>query len=117
MRQICTIETGKGKFSKYLPFVFTEQGVAMLSSVLNSKRAINVNVSIMRTFVKMRSLIFSNLELKEKLIELEKLTREKFSENDKNIKLIFTAIKSLIKEDSKPKEKIGFQLPEKSFKN
>lgn len=58
----------------------------MLSSVLNSKRAIEVNVSIMRTFVKMRSLVFSNLELKEKINELEKITFEKFNENDKKIK-------------------------------
>lgn len=109
-----TLEKGKGKYSKYLPYVFTEQGVAMLSSVLNSKRAIEVNVSIMRTFVKIRSLVYSNMELKEKLKELERITNERFKENDKKIKLIFDTIKSLIIQESKPKREIGFQLPEKN---
>jgi hypothetical protein len=78
---------------RYSPMAFTEQGVAMLSSVLNSDRAIEVNISIMRTFVKMRSLIYSTMELKEKLKELEKITNDRFKENDKKIKLIFDAIK------------------------
>ncbi len=109
-----TLEKRKGKYSKYLPYVFTEQGVAMLSSVLNSKRAIEVNVSIMRTFVKIRSLVYSNMELKEKLKELERITNDRFKENDKKIKLIFDTIKSLIIQESKPKREIGFQLPKKS---
>ncbi|HMS34396.1 MAG TPA: ORF6N domain-containing protein [Ignavibacteria bacterium] len=112
--QFGTLEKGRGGYSKYLPFVFTEQGVAMLSSILNSKRAIEVNVSIMRTFVKMRSLVYSNMELREKIKELEKITNERFKENDKKIKLIFDAIKSLIIKESKPKLKIGFHLPEKN---
>lgn len=112
--QFVTLEKGKGKYSKYLPYVFTEQGVAMLSSVLKSEKAIEVNIAIMRAFVKMRSLIFSNLELKEKINELEKITSDRFYKNEKNIKLIFAAIKSMIIEDSKPREKIGFQLPEKN---
>jgi len=86
----------------------------MLSSVLNSKRAIEVNVSIMRTFVRMRSLVYSNVDLKEKLKELERITNDRFKDHDKKIKLIFEAIKSLIIKDSKPKVKIGFQLPEKN---
>ena len=112
--QFGTLEKGKGKYSKYLPYVFTEQGVAMLSSVLNSKRAIEVNVSIMRTFVRMRSLVYSNIELKEKLKELERITNSRFKENDKKIKLIFEAIKSLIIKETKPKLKIGFQIPDKN---
>ena len=99
---------------RYSPMAFTEQGVAMLSSVLNSKRAIEVNVSIMRTFVRMRSLVYSNVDLKEKLKELERITNDRFKDHDKKIKLIFEAIKSLIIKDSKPKVKIGFQLPEKN---
>ena len=85
----------------------------MLSSVVNSDRAIEVNISIMRAFVKMRALIYSNLELKEKLKELERMTNEKFSINDKKIKLIFEAIKSLIIKETKPKFEIGFRIPKK----
>ena len=98
---------------RYSPMAFTEQGVAMLSSVVNSDRAIEVNISIMRAFVKMRALIYSNLELKEKLKELERMTNEKFSINDKKIKLIFEAIKSLIIKETKPKFEIGFRIPKK----
>ncbi len=72
--QFGTLE-GKGKYSKYLPYSFTDQGVAMLSSVLNSQRAIEINISIMRAFVNMRKLIYSNIELKEKLKELERMTK------------------------------------------
>ena len=99
---------------RYSPMAFTEQGVAMLSSVLNSDRAIEVNIAIMRAFVKMRSLVYSNMELKDKLKEMERITNDKFKENDKKIKLIFEAIKSLIIKETAPKLKIGFQIPEKS---
>jgi len=65
----------------------------MLSSVLNSQRAIEANISIMRAFVNMRKLIYSNLELKEKIKELERMTNKKLNDHDKEIKLIFDAIK------------------------
>ena len=106
--QFVTLERGKGKHSKYLPFAFTEQGVAMLSSVLNSDRAIEVNIAIMRTFVKMRSLIYSNLELKEKLKELERITNDKFKENDKKIKLIFVFLESAFFKKAQPSIRISF---------
>ena len=67
----------------------------------------------MRAFVNMRKLIYSNLELKEKIKELERLTNRKFKESDKKIKLIFDAIKSLMIQESKPENSIGFRLPEK----
>ncbi len=111
--QLGALEKGRGQYSKYLPYAFTEQGVAMLSSVLNSQRAIEVNISIMRAFVNMRKLIYSNMELKEKIKELERLTNNKFKDHDKKIKLIFDAIKSLIIQETKPKRQIGFQLPKK----
>ena len=111
--QFVTSKSDK-KGLRYSPMAFTEQGVAMLSSVLNSDRAIEVNISIMRAFVKIRALIYSNMELKEKLKELEKITNDRFKENDKKIKLIFDAIKSLIIQESKPKREFGFQLPKKS---
>jgi phage regulator Rha-like protein len=98
----------RGQHSKYPPFVFTEQGVAMLSGVLNSKRAIQVNIAIMRVFVQMRKFMQSTEVLARKLDSLEKETREKFADNEKQIRIIFEAIKQLISEKEIPKRKIGF---------
>ncbi|MEW5842226.1 MAG: ORF6N domain-containing protein [Bacteroidota bacterium] len=91
----------RGQHSKYLPFAFTEQGVAMLSSILNSPKAIKVNIEIMRAFVGLRKLIDANKEL---LARIEKL-EEKY---DGKFQIVFEAIKELMKEDEKPKNKIGF---------
>ena len=93
---------------RYPPYVFTEQGVAMLSSVLNSERAIKVNIAIMRAFVQMRTFLQSTDELAQKLKELEKETKKKFSEQQEQIKVIFEAIKQLMIEKEKPKRKMGF---------
>lgn len=109
--QIVTSSSDK-KGLRYSPMAFTEQGIAMLSGVLNSDRAVHVNITIMRAFVNMRKFIYSNLELKEKIKELERMTNKKFNDHDKKIKLIFDAIKSLIVQESKPKRQIGFQLPQ-----
>jgi phage regulator Rha-like protein len=70
--QFATLEVGRGKYSKYLPFAFTEQGVAMLSGVLNSQKSIQVNIAIMRTFVVMRQYAFTFAELAEKVISHNK---------------------------------------------
>ena len=88
-RQIGTLK--RGEHSKYLPYAFTEQGVAMLSSVLNSERAIKVNIAIMRAFVEMRRFLESNERLARKLKQLEKETREKFAEHQQQISMIFEA--------------------------
>ena len=93
---------------RYQPYAFTEQGVAMLSSVLNSERAIKVNIAIMRAFVQMRKFLQSTDELTQKLNELEKETKKKFSEQQEQIKTIFEVIKQLMVEKEKPKPKIGF---------
>jgi len=87
------------------PYAFTEQGVAMLSSVLKSKRAVAVNISIMRVFSKLKQLALSHSELLRKVESLER----KFGEHDKKIALIFEALKQLL-EPPKPKKtgKIGF---------
>jgi hypothetical protein len=69
--QFATLDFGRGKFAKYLPYVFTEQGVAMLSSVLNSEKAIEVNIFIMRSFVLMREFSISYDELAKRISELE----------------------------------------------
>jgi hypothetical protein len=95
------------------PMAFTEQGVAMLSSVLNSKRAIQVNISIMRAFAKIRQFALTNSVLARKIEELEKTSNQKFSKLDKEIKLIFEAIKQLIRTESKPKNPLGFQATKK----
>jgi hypothetical protein len=96
------------------PMAFTEQGVAMLSSVLNSKRAIQVNISIMRAFAKIRQFALTNSALARKIQELEKVSNHKFSKLDKEIKLIFEAIKQLIKTENKPKNPLGFKIPKKN---
>jgi len=86
--QIATLE-GKGKHSKYLSMAFTEQGVAMLSSVLNSKRAIDVNIAIMRAFVKMREILATNKEFSVKL----KIIEDQLAEHDEQFRVVFEAIK------------------------
>ena len=98
----------RGEHSKYLPFAFTEQGVAMLSSVLNSERAVQVNIAIMRAFVQMRKFLQSNEELAKKLDKIERETKRKFASQQKQIHLVFDAIKELMIEKSTPKRKIGF---------
>jgi flagellar capping protein FliD len=84
------------------PFAFTEQGIAMLSSVLNSKIAIQVNIAILRTFVKLRQLLKDHKDLADKIEKLE----QKY---DQQFKVIFTAIKQMLKEDSKQRPRIGFK--------
>ena len=88
---------------RYLPYAFTEQGVAMLSSVLNSKRAVKVNIEIMRAFVRLRQMLASNAELERKLNALE-------NKYDHQFKGVFDAIKQLMTPlDTKKKSKIGFR--------
>jgi hypothetical protein len=87
---------------RYPPYAFTEQGVAMLSSVLRSRRAVQVNIEIMRTFVKLREMLSSHKDLARKLNNLEKKYDEKF-------KIVFDAIRQLMStSDSKKKRPIGF---------
>jgi len=108
---IKTKASKRGKHIKYLPYVFTEQGVAMLSSVLNSERAVQVNILIMRAFTKLREILLTHKELAAKVDALEK----KYTEHDKTIKSIFEAIKQLL-ESPAPKEKkiIGFCISKHS---
>lgn len=92
------------KFSKNV-MVFTEYGIAMLSSVLNSSRAIQVNIQIMRTFGKLRDMISSHKDLAKKLEELEK-------KYDGQFQIVFEAIRQLMAIEEKPKRKIGFEIRE-----
>ena len=97
-------ELNRYKFAPSLPFAFTEQGVAMLSTVLKSKKAILVNIEIMRAFVKIRQIISSHKELADRLKELEL----KVDVHDQNIAQIFEVIKQLLKPPEKQHRKIGF---------
>ena len=91
---------------RYPPFCFTEQGVAMLSSVLNSEQAINVNIQIIRIFTRMRKLIMSHKNILLKLEELEKSSLK----NKEDIKLIFSYLKKLLVSPNKnPRKQIGFK--------
>ena len=100
--QIVTLDVGRGKYPKYAPMVFTEQGVAMLSGILNSKRAVETNIAIMRTFVALRRWMDSNKELAAKIRQLER-------KYDQQFKLVFDAIQALIREE-REKRPIGFQV-------
>ncbi len=103
--QTVTLKTGRGQHRKYLPYAFTEQGVAMLSSVLNAPRAIAVNIEIMRAFVRLREWLASNKELASKLEELER----KLQDHDQAIVDILNAIRELMTPpDPAPKRRIGF---------
>lgn len=108
--QFVTLKTGRGQHRKYLPHAFTEQGVAMLSSVLNSERAIAVNIEIMRTFVRMRELLASNKELAQQLNKLER----KVSSHDEAIVGILKTIRQLMNPPESKQRSIGFtELEEK----
>lgn len=105
--QIVTLKNlGRGQHIKYLPYAFTEQGVAMLSSVLRSKRAIQVNVEIMRSFVRLRQLLASHAGLAAKLEELEK-------KYDAQFKIVFDAIRQLMSEPVRSRKEIGFSVRER----
>ena len=90
---------------RYLPYTFTENGVAMLSSVLNSPKAIQVNIQIMRTFTKLREMMSSHKDLARKLNELEK-------KYDSQFQIVFEAIRQILEVEEKPKKKIGFIVKE-----
>ncbi|MBF0504512.1 MAG: ORF6N domain-containing protein [Candidatus Omnitrophica bacterium] len=113
----------RGEHIKYLPYAFTEQGVAMLSSVLNSDRAIEVNIQIIRVFTKLREIMASHKDLARKIEDLERKFQEKFQEHDKKIVLVFNAIKELLvdkEEMAKKRGPLGFippKLPETSNKS
>jgi hypothetical protein len=92
---------------RYLPHAFTENGVAMLSSVLRSKKAIKVNIEIMRTFTKLRHVLATNSEIKKKIMRIE----SKVEQNDQRFKALIEEIKRLfLKDTKKRKRKIGFKV-------
>jgi hypothetical protein len=98
----------RGQNIKYLPYVFTQEGVAMLSSVLRSPRAIQVNIAIMRVFVRLRETLALHKELAQKLAELE----HKIEGHDASIRTLFNAIRELAAPPIKPRGEIGFHVKE-----
>jgi hypothetical protein len=100
--QLVALKGGRGQHLKYLPYAFTEQGVAMLSSVLRSHRAVQVNIGIMRAFVKLREMLASHKELARRLEELER-------KYDAQFKVVFEAIRQLMAEPDRPRPCIGFR--------
>ena len=106
-RQIGTSKIGRGGV-RYTPMVFTEQGVAMLSSVLNSEKAISVNIQIIRIFTRIRQMLSDNTELRLGIEEL----RKKTDNNTKNIEVVFQYLDELLdkKENEKPRTQIGYKV-------
>jgi chaperonin cofactor prefoldin len=101
--QIGTSNVGRGG-RRYLPYAFTQEGVAMLSSVLNSSRAIHVNIVIMSAFVKLREIMSTHKDLAHKIEALE----HKYARHDEEIQVIFKTIKKLLAPPKSPKRRIGF---------
>ncbi len=107
--QIVT-SSGKHRGKRYRPYAFTEQGIAMLSTVLNSNRAIKVNIAIMRAFVKLRHILESNRELAQKFSELER----RVGKHDDEIAAILEAIRQLMAPSEKPRREMGFHVRERA---
>lgn len=106
--QVVTLKSkGRGKHSKYAPFAFTEQGVAMLSSVLKSEIAIEINISIIRAFVLMRQFALSHKELSEKLIQLDNKFNEKFTNVAEALNFLLQ--KDKIETEQKQRKPIGYK--------
>ena len=99
--QLVTLDRGRGRHRKYPPYAFTEQGVAMLSSVLHSERAVQVNIEIMRTFVRLREMIATHQDLAKRLARLER-------KYDARFRVVFNAIRKLMAPPEKPRGRIGF---------
>ena len=108
--QIETLKKGRGQHSKYLPYAFTEQGVAMLSGVLNSDKAINMNIAIMRAFVEIRRIVLQQGDIKEQL----KAIQQRIGEHDTQLSAIYDAIENLLDDKAakrtwEDRERIGFK--------
>jgi hypothetical protein len=99
--QTVILEPGRGRYWKFLPYAFTEQGVAMLSGILQSPRAVQVNIAIMRAFVRMRRMLVSHEELARKVDALEK-------QYDAQFRVVFDAIRALMEPPKTPRQRIGF---------
>ena len=109
--QIAISKSGPGG-RRYAPYVFTEQGVAMLSGVLRSKRAIAVNIEIMRAFVELRRVAGSYVKLENRLEQIEREMNERLGDHDQRLTEIFRVLHQLIAPPPRPKRPIGFRIDE-----
>jgi ORF6N domain len=108
---IFQIGMSKGRGGRrHRPYAFTEQGIAMLSSVLNSDRAVKINIAIMRAFVKLRQMLETNRELARRFLELE----QRVGKHDEEIASVLEAIRQLMAPPEKPRREIGFHVREKA---
>ena len=108
--QNVTLKTGRGQHSKYLPYAFTEQGVAMLSGILNSDKAINMNIAIMRAFVEIRKIFLQEFDFKEQLKQI----KERLGEHDVQLSQIYDAMENMLDEKASQRkwnerERIGYK--------
>ena len=108
--QFVTLKSGRGHNLKYLPYAFSEQGVAMLSGILNSDKAISMNIAIMRAFVEIRKIVFLQTDLQEQL----KLIKERLGDHDAQLNHIYDAMENLLDENAAQRkwderERIGFK--------
>lgn len=109
--QIATSKRGSGG-RRYAPYAFTEQGVAMLSGVLRSERAVAVNIAIMRAFIELRRAASAYAAIEKRLAELERETSAKLGQHDKQLRQIFDALRQLIVPPAPPRRRVGFAPPE-----
>lgn len=107
--QIVTLEKDNLSHYRYTPYAFTENGVAMLSSVLNTERAIQMNIFIMRQFTAMRQIMIENKDLFIKIMNMEKA----ITEHDEQLKTLFSYLKKLMQQEEAPREPIGFKMKQK----
>jgi hypothetical protein len=111
LRSQSATSVGRGG-RRYAPYVFTEQGVAMLSGVLRSETAVTVNIAIMRAFVELRRAATSYTAIERRLTDLERETAERLGKHDEQLLEIFKALRQLISPPPRPKRRVGFGLPE-----
>lgn len=109
--QIVTLKTGRGSNIKYLPYAFTEQGVAMLSGILNSEKAIAMNIAIMRAFIEIRRILIEGNDLRVQLKEI----KERLGEHDAQLNAIYDAMENLLDEKAaqrkwEERKRIGFKI-------
>jgi len=107
--QFATLEIGRGKYAKYLPFAFTEQGIAMLSSVIHSEKAIEMNIAIMRAFIAIRQFVLQYNDLAEQIVEI----KQSVSNHNEQLNQIYNAIETLL--DEKAEQKTWAERPRIGF--
>jgi phage regulator Rha-like protein len=110
--QSVTLKTGRGQHRKYAPYAFTEQGVAMLSSVLRSQRAVEVNIAIMRAFVRIRQMLSAHKDLAERLDKLQRQMRDRDAGVDEQFRHVFSLLEQLFAPPKQPHKTIGFHSSE-----